>query len=163
MGVKEEPHSIMRSEEVMVIASSIKKPLSPRLELEHKLVTILPASFRVVARMNTGVTFLPSSLPSSTTPTVKFPDLVMLACNSLLHADVLDKNSADCRRVLELLAWILALTSTEKPKVPVILRPQEVPPRPQFLPPLVLPSWLNPRRPDGNFNTFEPSMYFSPT
>merc|ERR1712194_303432 len=48
--VKEEPHSIMRSEEVMVIASSIKKPLSPRLELEHKLVTILPASFRVVAR-----------------------------------------------------------------------------------------------------------------
>merc|ERR1712194_262828 len=83
--------------------------------------------------------------------TVKFPDLVMLACNSLLHADVLDKNSADCRRVLELLAWILALTSTEKPKVPVILRPQEAPPRPPSLPPLlpslVLPSWPNPRRP----------------
>merc|ERR1712086_946558 len=88
-----------------------------------------------------------------TTPTVKFPDLVMLVCNSLLHADVLDKNSADCRRVPELQAWILALTSTEKPKVPVISRPQEVPRRPRSLPPLlpslVLSSCPNPRRPDA--------------
>merc|ERR1712194_254392 len=134
----EEPHSIMRSEEVMVIASSIKKPLSPRLESEDKLATILPASFRVVARMNTGVTFLPSSLLSSTTLTVQFPDLVMLACNSLLHADVLDKNSADCRRVLE--GHRLCLRCCLRWCCPHGLILQA-----------------------GHFNTFGPSMSFSPT